>query len=250
MPHLTPTRVGACATTLAALLLTGAATAQEPPPAATEEAAEPVVVLNAGLKGGVNMNIMPEPDEDRINVPASTLFGVGFGGGLAVDAMAWDLVGLEIDVLLAKTEGRGEIDFSRLPDIEQTARSTDLHLALLLKLQTPSGVARPTLGLGATFVRQLSAEFEMDVPGVSTEPPDGELERNYTAFTSVLGVTADLGPVRLPFELRFLYHPVDTAPEERVAFPMTTGQPAYFAIYSDWAYQFWLMAGVQFSQGF
>ena len=66
----------------------------------------------------------------------------------------------------------------------------------------------------------------------------------------MMAVTADLGPVRLPFELRFLYHPVDTAPEERVAFPMTTGQPAYFAIYSDWAYQFWLMAGVQFSQGF
>jgi opacity protein-like surface antigen len=228
------------------------------PTAASQEGAggAPAVTLGLGLKGGLLVSLLSEPDESTINLPVPGFGGAGGGVGLALDVLYGDFVGLELDFLYMAASGSGEITFPGGFDVDQELRSTDLQLAVLLKLQlayalgAPRSAAtelavKPYLGIGATFVFQTDSEFTVDqrVVGLDTAI-DTE---SYTMFTVSLGAAIDAGPMRIPIELRGSWQPLDDDPRERADFePQTGGTLTRLGVRSTWEAQLFFLVGVQY----
>jgi hypothetical protein len=217
----------------------------------------PVVTFQLGVKGGVVGSLLTEPDARPVHLPVPTFFGLGGGGGLALEALFADMLGLEIDVFFLSASGSGEVRFPGGTKVREHLTSSELHVALLAKLQLAYRVGRPRtpqteirakpyFGLGATFVFQSRSEFTIDR---SPFPLDTAIEtESYTTLTAAFGVAIQTGPVRLPIELRAQWRPLDDDPFERAAFSPETGRDlTRLAVRSTWEFQFFLLFGVQYT---
>lgn len=215
------------------------------------DAQDTVVNFGIGLKGGLNLNLLSEPPEKEgeIDLAAPGFVGLGGGGGLALEVLALDIVGIEFDVFYVKAQGEGNLEVNSV-DIKQTLESTEWQLPLLLKAQIPGLLVRPHLVIGATFVFQQDGAYDVEETdnvqaGFDTTSPNG-LAKNYTMFTAGIGATVDADVVRIPVELRASYKPAPDSAEERAD---VSFNPPRQAIYPTWEAQVWFLVGVQYSHG-
>ncbi len=213
--------------------------------AATASAQVPLS-LNIGAKGGMNFNMLSEPNEDVINMPVPGFTGFSGGGGLAIEFMVGEFVGLEADLFYVSTAGEGDIDFRGGGTVVETIETTELHIPILLKGQVPVGTVKPFLTLGVTFVNQLEAAFTVD-PNVGEINTDVE-ELSYSMFTFGVGVTVDLDIVRIPIEFRGLYQSLSDDPVERMTWePENGGLLTSLGVKPNWEGQIWFMIGAEYS---
>ncbi len=182
--------------------------------------------VKGGLTGAWNLEVPtgPEqtfvPSESKSYYPA---FGLGGDIGLSVGALALGIVGLETGVRFSFDNAEGYNDLEqagsgdRIARINQEQRTSSLRLPLLLKVARPVGTVKPTFGIGFEFVRQLDSTIGYDIEdnrggsaledAVARKEERNQIEAtNYTALTLALGIEIDLGPVRIPIELRAQYN--------------------------------------------
>lgn len=194
---------------LSVLLFTQNASAQDPF----------ALNLAVGLKGGLNASAasgVPEGDSFTLagrqvaDPNIYPMFGLGGGIGIALEARALDLVGLETGLHLSYDNADGYEDKndafsgSTLVRENQRQRTTALHVPLLLKLVVPGVVVRPVFGLGVEFVIQMDSTLEHE-PDLMTNPRNVETG-SYTLAMLTAGLEFHVGVVRIPLELRFGYN--------------------------------------------
>lgn len=223
--------------------------------------------VNVGLKGGLGGVAVSGVPTDSLIISGNfgekaefyPMFGLGGTGGLALEVRALDMLGLETGVYWSNdsAEGWNEKTFEDTGAVvsvwHQKQETSALHIPLLLKLNVPSPLARPFLGLGAEFVRQrtstLSYREEVrlgTVSGLSRVQDRNQIEtNNYALILLTTGVEFSLGPVRIPVELRAGYNlAFDKNLDARTRRDSATGK-----VYYDGAYQghFGLTTGVLYS---
>lgn len=190
--------------------------------------------LSAGLKGGLNgVAGYGLPDNAQITGTDGTIytfnrpeyyghFGLSGSGGAALEIRAMDFVGLEFGFYYAQDNANGYVDKNdantgrTLTRIESHQTTTAYHIPIMLKLNVPSSVVRPFLGLGLGFVRQIDSDLEYTEDPQAGRLGPGELDRlnrrnqietsNYMNFLFSLGIEVVAGPVRIPIELRGGYN--------------------------------------------
>lgn len=214
--------------------------------------------IGIGLKGGLTgawALEVPENPAYKFNDESKSYysaFGLGGDFGLMLDARALGIVGIEtgLRVSFDNAEGYNELKQAGNDDIlyrvNQEQRSTSLRIPLLLKLSTPNGNVRPTFAFGLEFARQLNSTIDYDVTDVNASEPDNQTarreERNliepshYKLLTGAFGIEIDVGPVKIPIELRAQYN-LDYGGEsfeERVRVEGTGSDATY---YYNGAYQ-------------
>lgn len=196
---------------------------------ATATSLELDVELLAGAKGGVSAQAATEvPEDASYSSPDGTTYqvdpnllgmtGSGPGGGPVVELRVNRAIGLETGFYLTddSAEGTNEVrepDGDLRGELHQRQTTTAHHVPLLLKLAPSFDQIRPVLGLGAELVFQQSAELGYRASG-DVPPSEAEnlQQRNravpasYTLFQVTAGVEIDVGPVRIPIELRGGYH--------------------------------------------
>ena len=215
--------------------------------------------LAAGVKGGLTGAWMLEVPANR-TVGAQTgesksyYAGFGTGGdiGLSLDVRALGIVGLESGVRLSFDNAEGYNDINeantgeRLVRVYQRQSTTSFRVPLLLKLSSPSGVVRPVLGLGIEFVNQTDSSISYEVEEVNGREAESQTrarERrnqiepsNYRLLTAAFGIEIDVGPVKIPIELRAQYN-INYAGESFEERVRVEGQGADAIYYYDGAYQ-------------
>lgn len=215
--------------------------------------------ISAGVKGGLNgawALEVPENAMYRINSETKSyypMFGLGGDFGLSVDARALGIVGLETGVKLSfdNAQGYNELNDAGsgqlLVRINQEQKTTSMRFPVLLKLSAPDGVVRPTLGLGIEFAAQTDSSITYSVDEINATEPESVTQRreernqieasNYKLATLTLGIEIDMGPVKVPIELRAQYN-LDYGGEsfeDRVRVEQPDGGQAIY--YYDGAYQ-------------
>lgn len=220
--------------------------------AGSAHAFDPGLHWAVGAKGGMNLSLLSEPAKDVVDLPVPGFVGISGGGGFAGEMLFGDFVGLEIDVLYAKTSGKGNITVNTAK-FDETLETTELQIPVLLKGQIPFGLVKPFLTLGLTFVNQMDAKYEIVPPAniatsIDTTAQDGDLTESYKMLTLGLGATVDLPMVRIPIELRALYQSLDDAPADRAEWTVDPNL-TQLAVTPKWEGQIWLLIGVQYSDG-
>lgn len=211
---------------------------------------EPQLVLTFGVRGGMNLNLLSEPAEEPIDLPVSSFTGIGGGGGVSIQGLFRDIVGLETGLLYVSASGAGDISFPGGFSVDQDLSSSELHIPLLLKLQAPLDSAKPYLGLGATFVIQTAAEFTVDQEFLVNSIDTSVETLSYTMLTAAIGVAIDLDVVRIPVEFRANYQSLDDDPLERTTFaPTTGGNLTALGVLPNWESQIFLLVGVDYVVG-
>lgn len=184
--------------------------------------------IGLGLKGGLNgawALEVPESASTRINDETKAYypaFGLGGDIGLALDARALGIVGIETGVRLSfdNAQGYNELKDGRtdqlLIRIDQEQRTTSMRIPLLLKVGAPNGVVRPTFAFGLEFARQIDSAISYSVTEVNATEQGSVTERrearnqiepsNYKLLSGAFGIEIDLGPVKIPIELRAQYN--------------------------------------------
>jgi hypothetical protein len=176
--------------------------------------------MGVGLKGGLNGSGgvgVPENETFPFNggqiggdPEVYPMFGLGGAVGVALEARAFDIVGLETGLHLSYDNGNGYEDKNdaitgrTYITINQEQRTTALHIPLLLKLVVPGAVVRPVFGLGVEFVLQQSSTLEYDTQ--PTVNPHAIETTNYTLGMFTAGLEFRAGAVRIPLEFRAGYN--------------------------------------------
>ncbi len=158
--------------------------------------------------------------------------GVGGGGGLSLAASWRGILALELDVIYARDNGKGDIDGQEI-SLAQWA----LHLPVLFRLQLPAGMVRPFLMVGPDFVIPGDVEAESDfVAPVITGTADP-----YVALAFGLGfeflLPVENADLRIPFTLRGTYNPgLGDTIDDRADIDCV-GNACAVAIKSEWQWQ-------------
>lgn len=202
---------------------------------ATRPAVEPVepmgdfrLDIGIGVKGGLTgawALEVPENAATSFNDESKSYyaaFGLGGDVGLMVDARALGIVGIETGLRFSfdNAEGFNELKNGStdkiLFKINQEQRTTSMRIPLLLKLSTANGTVRPTFSFGLEFVRQLDSSISYDVDEVTEIESESDTTRreernqietsNYKLLSGAFGIEVDLGPVKIPIELRAQYN--------------------------------------------
>ena len=214
--------------------------------------------VGIGLKGGLTGSWaleVPENNATRIGAESKSYYaGFGLGGdvGLAVDARALGIVGLETGLRVSFDNAKGYNELKAagsqaiLYTVNQEQKTSSLRIPLLLKLSTPNGTVRPTFSFGLEFVRQLDSSLSYDVvDGAASAPSDETARRearnqietsNYKLLSGAFGIEIDLGPVKIPIEILAQYN-LDYGGDsfdQRVRVEGTGGDATY---YYNGAYQ-------------
>jgi hypothetical protein len=228
--------------------------------------------IGVGLKGGMNgawMLEVPENADFAFNDESKSYysaFGLGGDIGLMVDARALGIVGIETGLRFSfdNAQGFNELKDGRTDEIlikiNQEQKTTSMRIPLLLKLSTANGTVRPTFSFGLEFVRQLDTTINYDVDEITATEPESATERrvernqieatNYKLVSGAFGIEIDLGPVKIPIELRAQYN-LDYGGEsfdDRVRVEGSGGDAVY---YYNGAYQghFGINIGVIYDLG-
>jgi hypothetical protein len=170
--------------------------------------------------------------------------GVGGGGGLALEANWRGIVGLEVDVLYTRDQGKGDID-----GFEITMAQWALHIPLLLKVGLPAGLVRPFLVVGPEFVIPGDPEVSGDLPplavpgvGTATASLEGQADP-YVAIAFGLGfefrLPVENADLRIPLTLRGSYNPGvgDKGADRQSLSCSTTGRACTVTLNSEWEWQ-------------
>jgi hypothetical protein len=210
--------------------------------------AQPEATITFGIKGGANFSMLSEPSEDiqsdgvRIDLPVPGFTGTGGGfTALAVEALYANAVGLEIDLIFASTEGKGDLNFLGGASIEERITTSEIQIPILLKAQLPTGSIHPFIGLGITLVNQTDAEFTIDTPQLIDTTIEPE---SYSMLTVALGVNIEAGPLNVPIELRGLYQSLDDDPRRRASFETSGSTLTSLGVRAVWEGQIWFTVGV------
>ncbi len=232
-------RLGAAAAALALLTLAGA----------SEARADLLGQFNIGVKGGLNLNLLSEPAEDQIDLPVPGFVGLAGGVGIVGEALALDIVGLEVGAIWVQTAGKGDIEFNSTSSVEQTLETSEWHFPLLLKAQVPAALVKPYIGLGITFVRQSEATYTVG-EGVQVNTEAFDLTTNYSMWTLSLGAAiAPLPNLRIPIEVRALYQSLEDDPDVRARYTVQGNALTELGVLPTWEGQIWLMVGVLYGYG-
>ena len=189
--------------------------------------------LSVGLKGGAMMSTATEvPNlsaeqfrEFNASVQDSGFypaFGVGPAIGLALEARAWEVVGLETGFYYAKDDATGwndqKTNGQERGRVFMDQETSALHIPLLLKANAPTKTVKPFLGFGLEFVLQQSSSLSYRGEPETAGDPYVEAfanaldERNriesstYTLLQLTFGIEVDLGELRIPVEFRSGYN--------------------------------------------
>ncbi len=147
--------------------------------------------------GGTFMNQPLENEVDGYLVPAQGWGGFGPGGGLALELRAFDVVGLELDIIRRTDVARTTFTLSGVGEFPFEARQPAWHIPVLVKVGMPTGVVRPNLVGGGQFI----------IPGdPSNTQPDG-IEIDVTTRSEAykawaFGLGFEFAPKGLPIDLR------------------------------------------------
>ncbi|MBN1946419.1 MAG: hypothetical protein JW797_12140 [Bradymonadales bacterium] len=229
----------------------------------------PLHDLRVGVRGGPNVNILPDVgEEDPTPVyPGFVDIGWFIGGSLAYDFR--DFVGIEIEFLYSREVARGTVEYDRdvgtdrkKEESEFGLEATALHLPVLVRGQIPLGVARPFLHLGADFVLKRS-DHAMSVtprgdappytdgcsPGIDCDPfPAFDYAVNPVDSSILLlvgfGLDIDVGAATIPVEIRALIKPGlgDSITDRTVT---QTASPTYL-YNNEWQYQVLVLFGANY----
>lgn len=189
--------------------------------------------LSVGLKGGAMMSTATEVpnltneqmsefnalNQDSGFYPA---FGVGPAVGLALEARAWEVVGLETGFYYTKDDATGWNDQKTNGKdrgrVFMDQETSALHIPLLLKANAPTTTIKPFLGFGVEFILQQSSSLSYRGEPETAGDPYVErfaaqlAERNqiepssYTLLQLNFGIEIDLGELRIPVEFRSGYN--------------------------------------------
>lgn len=225
------------------------------------------LTLSGGVKGGLSGSAVrgvPEGDVFEINgreyqmaqgPDFYPMFGIGGGVGGFLEVRALDIVGLEFGLFQSWDNGDGWEDkndtFGRtIGRVDQEQRSRALHIPIMVKASVP-GLVRPTFGLGIELVNQQKSTLtyrssNLDV-GAYNEHYLIEPSK-YALFAFSFALEIDLGPVRVPIELRGGYNvgfkkdlQERTTVEGGLPFPYFTYDGAYeghFGLFTGVIYQY------------
>lgn len=183
------------------------------------------LTLSAGVKGGISGSAVrgvPEGDPYELNgvdyfepqgPDLYPLFGLGGGVGGFLEVRLINIVGLEFGVFQSWDNGNGWEDKNApngqtLGRLTQEQRTRALHVPILLKASIP-GLVRPTFGLGAELVFQQKSTINYRADNIITAPYNERfsiIPSNYALLAFTFGVEIDVGPVRVPIELRGGYN--------------------------------------------
>jgi len=181
--------------------------------------------IAGGVKGGMNGSAVrgiPEGDPFEIDgieysIPQGpdfyAMFGLGGGFGGFLEIRALDMVGIETGLHVSYDNGQGwedknDTNGTKIGRVYQEQRTTAHHIPIMLKASVP-GFVRPTFGLGLEIVNQKKTElkYRSDVFDVSLfNDKHRAVPSKYTVFAFSFALEIDLGPVRIPIELRGGYN--------------------------------------------
>lgn len=178
-----------------------------------------------GAKGGLNGSaVAAVPEGDTYTIDGMdyfepqgpdfyAMFGLGGAFGAVLEIRALDIVGIETGIYQSYDNGNGWED-KNLPSgvtagrVTQEQRTTALHIPIMAKASVP-GFVRPTFGLGVEIVKQTKSEltYRADVFDVTTFNNRYSITpSSYTMLAFSFALEIDLGPVRIPIELRGGYN--------------------------------------------
>ncbi len=188
------------------------------------------VDLSVGIKGGAAMSAVTEvpnltPEQwTRYGARDDAsgffgAFGVGPAFGLALEARAWEVLGLETGFYYSLDHATGWLDKehsqsnTNLGRIYSEQETTALHIPLLLKVNANTEMIKPFFGLGFEFVLQQDSELSYRTDDAAVEGFEAEYERrnriepsDYTLLQLTAGIEIDLGNIRIPVEIRAGYN--------------------------------------------
>jgi len=158
------------------------------------------------LQGGAGLHVnaagtfLTQPLEAEVDgfvVPAQGWGGFGAGGGLALEARAFDFLGVEVDIIRRKDVAQTEFDLLGNIYPFQVSQAA-WHVPILLKFVMPKGVVRPNVVGGGEFV----------IPGQASITEPGGLETELAAHSDpykawAFGFGLEIVPKGLPIDLRF-----------------------------------------------
>lgn len=202
--------------------------------------------FNVGLKGGMNLSLLSKPNELSDSVPG--FVGLSGGFGFAFEALAFDAVGIEVDVLFSSAEGKGDVEYNNAFSVEHKLTSSELLVPLLLKAQVPSLLVKPFIGLGSTYVKQSEVTYEVG-EGLQVQTIQDDLATSFWMWTVALGAAIDLNYVRVPIEFRGMYQSVDNTRENRAVLVTNGSTITGLGVYPKWEGQIWVLIGLEFSRG-
>lgn len=162
--------------------------------------------LNVGIKGGPNGSASEKVPEERIDLPISSQFGVGWSVGPIVEFEAFEFLGVESGVYYSKDRAAGETDFTGTGvTVEQEQTAKALHVPFILKGRIPTPVLDAYAGVGVEFVNQQKNEMTLEPDVLANVAIEGQTA-SYTMYQVVMGLNFKAGDYRIPFELRAGYH--------------------------------------------
>ncbi|MCA9562292.1 MAG: hypothetical protein KC561_02330 [Myxococcales bacterium] len=242
----------------------------------------PLVDLRIGLRGGPNVNILPEVDENDPEPVYPGFAGIGWfiGGALSFDYLS--IIGISIELLYSNEQATGSAEYDedlgtdqKKEESEFILSNTALHLPIYIRAQVPGGVARPFVHVGVDFAfnrsnHDLTVEQRGDAPpfdgtcdpSIPTIDQPGQTPCEVDPFpdrlyvvdgvdssTSVLvglGLDIDVGPVTIPIEFRGLIRPsFDSSITERTVID-TSGDFVTYRYENEWQYQVFVLFGVNY----
>jgi len=241
-------------------------------PSTTSALDIPLLDLRAGVKGGVNINILSDVfEEDSVPVYPG-YFGIGWAlGGALSFHYTGPLIGagIAIEFLYSSENATGTIEFDRdlgsdgsKEESDMTLSASGLHLPIYAQVAVGAGVARFFLNLGVdiNFSRsghELVVEQSGDAepfsegcdPGVDCDPfPARDFGVNgidSSTFALIgLGLDIDVGPVTVPVEFRWLVNPnFGNSITDRTNI---TGDLPAFTYNNEWHYQVFVLFGANY----
>lgn len=198
----------AAAGLLTALLAGASARAEEP------------LRISVGLVGVAGVVVLDEPGDQHIEVAGARgepmgvptypgFVGPTAGGGISLELRAFELVGLQLDILRTYDQGHGDLQVSHRDsahDYTLTVAHDALHLPLLLKALVPGEIVQPMILVGPEFVAPFDAQAEVSEGASPYEFRYDARSETYTMLTVGLGLEIKLGiealDLRLPVSLR------------------------------------------------
>ncbi len=222
--------------------------------------------IAAGAKGGMNGSLVSAPPEgDTFTIDGNEyfipqgpefygMFGLGGGFGGFLELRALDIVGIETGLHFSYDNGTGwedknAVDGTNIGRVYQEQRTTSLRIPVMAKASVP-GFVRPTFGLGIEIVNQKKSElkYTADVFDVSSYNTRYTITPStYTTLAFSFALEIDLGPIRIPIELRGNYNTAFRKDlDERVE---ASGNPSFPNFEYDGKYQghFALYTGILYS---
>jgi hypothetical protein len=228
----------------------------------------PLIDLRLGIRGGPNVNILPDVVEDDPEPVYPGFYDVGYviGGALSFDYMG--TIGIAIELLYSVEPATGTVEFSRdvgedntKEESEFILETTRLHFPIYIRAQIPSGVAQAFVHLGVDLVLSSSdqsltvsqrgdapAFFDGCTPGEDCDPfPDHLFDTSpidsMSYFLVGIGLNIDVTAVTVPVEIRGLFNlGLDDSIETRARV-----NSEGVALYNDeWNYQVMVLFGLDY----